>query len=121
VLAHVKGGRAAGYSVLELARRARGRIAPMTLVEAYAALVKAGKKSQARTALWTQFKEPTLDTLADGCRTLAMLWESAWLEGNGPTIAASLLVARSQTALRQIYEDPKFLPSCALGQIDAQL
>jgi hypothetical protein len=57
-------------------------------------------------------------TMTDGCCVLAMLWDSAWAEGGGPALAQTLLKRFNKPTLRGIYEDQKFLPSAALGQID---
>lgn len=117
----VKGGREAGFASVELMRRTRKRIPPMDVVEAYGALVLAGDKASAPTELWKQFGGETVKAIADGCRTLAMLWESAWAEGGGDKIAPAQLNEKTEKRLREIYEDRDFVPSKPLGQIDPLL
>ena len=116
-----KNGQEAGFAVLELARRCRKKLPPKSIVDAYGDLVLTGKKSQATAVLWSKFGTRTVDVIADGCRTLAMLWESAWVAGGGDQIAPSKLTAISEKRLQEIYEKTDFLPSKALGQIDAFL
>ena len=117
-MALVADGRHAGFATIELMRRTRQRLAPMTIVEAYGAIVKAKKTRTASSALWKEFKGETIANVADGCRTLAMLWESAWVNGGGDAIADTKLKAIGKKTLQKIYEDQEFLPSRALGQID---
>jgi hypothetical protein len=122
----VKGGQEAGYATIELMRRTRKAIKPIKIVEAYAALKlppkpDAAGQHLAADKLWSAFKKGTVKVMADGCRTLAMLWDSAWAEGNGKKIAASELVEIPSTKLRSIYEKQGFLKSVPLNGIDAQL
>ena len=117
-MALVADGRHAGFATIELMRRTRQRLEPMKIVEAYGALVKDKKTRTASTVLWTKFKDKTIANVADGCRTLAMLWESAWVNGGGDDIPDSKLKAISKKTLQKIYEDQDFLPSRALGQVD---
>jgi hypothetical protein len=117
----VQGGRNAGFAIIELMRRARQGVDPKLLVETYGALVQAHQKPKAPEELWTKFGEKTIDVIADGCRTLAMIWESAWMEGNGAQIPRTKLTRKRKTDLRKIYEDRNFVPSVPLGQIDQYL
>ncbi len=117
----VQGGQEAGYAIIELIRRSQGHIPPLDLVNAYGQLVTQGQESQAPSALWQQFGNATLTVMADGCCTLAMLWESAWVEGGGNAIVQSQLTAVSKNTLQSIYEDQTFVPSVPLGQIDQYL
>jgi hypothetical protein len=122
----VKGGHQAGYATLELMRRTRKAIQPMKIVDAYASLKLPAKPNAAgqhlaADKLWSTFKKGTVKVMADGCRTLAMLWDSAWAEGNGKKIAASELVEITTSKLRSIYEKQTFLKSVPLNSIDAQL
>ena len=117
----VTGGQEAGYAVIELARRARAGIAPIDLVEAYASILKTKAPKDRSAALWAKFGAKTVDTMADGCRVLAMLWDSAWHEGNGPAIDHSHLKVIGKKELQGIYEKQDFLPSKALGKIDPYL
>ena len=113
-LALVTGGRNAAFAVVMLSRSTRTKLPPMTIVEAFGALVQQKKKSTAPQVLWQKFGAQTIDRMVEGCRVLAMLWESAWVEGHGSAAPESIRPSR----LKQIYENQLFLPSVALGQID---
>jgi len=114
----VQGGRAAGFATIALMKRTRTTIPPKDIVDKYVEIVAAGKKHDAAELLWDKFHQDTIKVLADGCKTLAMIWESAWVEGGGGNIPPEKLKKITTTRLRQIYEKPDFLPSKALGQID---
>lgn len=117
----LQGGQNAGFATIELMRRTRARIQPIDLVEAYGALVLADERPTAPEVLWNKFKEQTIASMVDGCRTLAMLWESAWTEGIGNHAPPTQLGTKSKSRLKEIYEDCDFLPSKPLGQIDQHL
>jgi hypothetical protein len=118
-MATINGGQAAGFATIELMRRTRGRIKPFDIVTLYTHLVTSGHVNQAPAKLWEAFGDETVNCIVDSCRTLAMLWESAWIEGNGSAIPASSLVAVSHTALASLYNasSPEFLPSTLLNNI----
>lgn len=112
----VTGGRNAGFATIELMRRSRARLDPMTLVNTYAALKSGG--TSVSGGLWTKFGNKTIETMKDGCCVLAMLWDSAWAEGGGPALPQTLLKRFNRPTLRGIYERQTFLTSVPLGQID---
>jgi hypothetical protein len=58
--------------------------------------------------LWAAVGPATLACMADGCRTLAVLWSSAWKEAGAKAPPAE---ARSRSALRALYMDHNFAPS----------
>jgi hypothetical protein len=115
-MALVQGGQQAGFAVVELMRRTRNAIDPMTLVNAYAAVQNQGSM-QAAAALWAQFGAQTEAVIADGCKVLAMIWDSAWAEGNGPAIASNRLRLVAASRLMSLYGDQTFVPSRPLSQI----
>jgi len=58
--------------------------------------------------------------MADGCITLAQVWDSAWLEGNGKVNITYTGVVPSDT-LWNLYMNDTFLPSYTLDQIGLHL
>jgi hypothetical protein len=110
-------GRNAGFAIVKLMRSSRSKLGPMKLVEAYGALVIAKTQNQAPSALWQKFGKQTIARMTEGCRVLAMLWDSAWVEGHGAGTAEAIKPSR----LKQIYDSQSFVPSVALGQIDQYL
>jgi len=111
----VRGGQDAGFAVVELMRRTRNRIDPMALVEAYAGALRGD--GAASEVLWGKFGTSTGAATADGCRVLAMLWESAWSEGNGQVIDDDLLAAVPAKELIAFYSDQLFVPSLPLDEV----
>lgn len=119
----INGKQNAGFATLELMRRSRALIKPIDLVNTYGGLVSKGEEWKATGVLWKKFGSKSLEVIADGYRTLAMLWDSAWKEGGGDqTIKQSELVKRSEGEIRKIYEArEKFVPSVPLDKIDPYL
>src|SRR5215212_4731317 len=111
----VRGGQDAGFAVVELMRRTRNRIDPMALVEAYAGALRGD--GDASEVLWGKFGTATGAATADGCRVLAMLWESAWSEGNGQIIDDDLLAMVPAKELIAFYSDQLFVPSLLLDEV----
>ena len=122
-MATIAGGQAAGFATIELMRRTRARINPLDIVTLYGNLVANGQTSQASAKLWSKFGALTVDCIVDSCRTLAMLWDSAWIEGNGNLIPAGSLVKVSEHDLAKLYNatTPEFLPSTLLNNIAGEL
>lgn len=112
----VQGGQEAGFATVELMKRTRNRIDPMALVKAFAAARQGGKNTS--EVLWNDFGEATCEAIVDGCQVLAMLWDSAWREGNGQAIADNHLRAVTTKSLITLYSDQQFVPSLPLDEID---
>lgn len=116
----VTGGKAAARATLELMERAAATLPPMHILDAFE---QAGASSQQKVlaAMYTTLGTATATVLAEGARTLAMLWESAWKEGGGDAVASGELQARDPAKIRSIYTDPGFIPSVTLDKIDTLL
>ena len=106
-LPNVTDSREATLASVDLMRKTFANLSPKAIVDAFAA----GED------LWEQFGDATIATCVEGARTLAMLWESAWAEGNGGDIATSKLTARDKDALVTLYSDKDFIPSVTLKQL----
>ncbi len=106
-LPNVTGSRGATLAGFELMRKTFANLSPRAIVDAFAA----GED------LWDQFGAATIATCVEGARTLAMLWESAWAEGNGGDIGTSKLTARDKDDLVTLYSNKSFIPSCTLKQL----
>jgi hypothetical protein len=61
-----------------------------------------------------------MDVMADGCFTLAEIWDSAWEQGSADNTMPKT-VAVSETALERLYQDPDFMPSHTLDTISTVL
>ena len=99
---------------------------PLEMVETYAESWKEGTQTGHHNEindLWDKYGSRTIDTMIDGCKTLAMLWDSAWKEGNGDDIASSELTERDEeTLLTEICDkDKEFFTSTGLDGIKDRL
>jgi len=107
-------GREAAWETLELMRRARATLDPMEVVEFYA---ENKGEPDVNARLWAEFGTRTVETMVDGCRVLAMLWDSVWSLGDGDAIAEAQLTWKQSARLRDICKVPGFLPSLRLADI----
>jgi hypothetical protein len=112
----VSSGKEGAKAAIELMERSAERIPPRDLVDAY---IEAGGKNvvAVQDALWTQFGDPTIETMADGARVLAKIWEGAWKEGQGSQISAAKLKPIPPNTLIGYCEDTKFVESLNLDEI----
>jgi hypothetical protein len=78
--------------------------------DAYHIWVQTGGASD---QMWAALGEQTIDCMADGCRTLAMIWSSAWTEAKAAAPAATAL---DRTTLRKLYVDRGFGPVAVLDR-----
>lgn len=108
----VANGHAAAVAVVELMDRAFHDLKPRDIIKAF----------NAEADLWTKFGNQTVDLMAAGALTLAMIWESAWKQGHGKTkISSADLGPVDQKGLAKLYLDPGFVPSKTIDQIGALL
>lgn len=103
----ITGAGAAALATVELMRQTFDNLAPREILDAFVA----------EEDLWDRFGDATIATCVEGARTLALLWQSAWAEGNGEAIAASKLTARDKDDLVALYSDEEFIPSLTLKQL----
>ena len=117
----VHGGHEAAVRTVELMRNTFNTIQPADICKAYdAALRDEQPKSQILSMLWHTFGADTVRVMADGCRHLAMLWESAWEEGDGDSNVGDL-EASSNDDLKFLYNKKDFLQSFLLTEIGNHL
>jgi hypothetical protein len=67
--------------------------------------------------LWKKFGNTTIQVMADGARTLAAIWQSAWDHGGGSNVSPSKLTEVRRDNLSDRYNDPTFVPSLYLDDI----
>jgi hypothetical protein len=106
----ITGHHAAATAVVELMHRTIDRLPPATLIDDWVS-AKHGAAHPRSDALWQRLGQPTIDCLADGVQTLAMLWTSAWKEARAKAPAAT---PASIDDLTRLYLDPAFAPSTYL-------
>ncbi len=113
-----QGGKGAALRVIKLMKQTINLIDPETLVRAYNEESTPGTRIE---RLWNDFGEDSITSIANGCRCMAEIWESAWDEGGGPNIPHSKLKAVSKDLLASIYRPQSFLPSRALKDMEPLL
>jgi hypothetical protein len=114
VLKKISSGYGAAQASIELMRRTHERLEPERICEVFDNL-GGGHSQSVIKGLWEQLGPETVACIADGARTLAMLWDSAYAAAKSPAFSGAV----SQAALRKIYENKKFLPSLHLANLDA--
>jgi hypothetical protein len=118
--AQVKTGHGAAVAVVRLMDRTAQQIDPTALVNAFIA-TGGGKSMAVTTTLFNQFGDATARVMADGIKTLAMLWDSAWdVAGAEGKFTADLGGVKFDD-LQTLYEDTSFVQSLDLASIGSVL
>jgi hypothetical protein len=109
VTSTIKGGMQAADAVVQLMEQTIARLDPEKLVEKWIET----KGNNHISDLWDAVGDDTAACIAEGALTLAMLWQSAWVEGKGDqTVAADSLDQQvSKSWLRARYGKAAFAPS----------
>ena len=89
---------------------------PADIVDAYIA-AGGGLSRKMTDEMWKRFGTATATAMADGARTLALIWESAWAVGKGNKLKDKQLQPVNKAALQKLYEDPNFVRSLVLDDI----
>jgi len=103
----VTGGAAAAHRVVTLMKDTLGLIPPIEVIDAFNA--ETGRDRIGH--MWDVLGDRTCRTIGNGCIALAHLWQSAWMEGHGNSIAVSKLKALDRNTLKGYYMDRSFLES----------
>ena len=86
-------GYQAAQASLELMRRAHGFLPPITICDIYNKL-RGGSGQAVIKGLWDQLGTDTVKCIADGARTLAMLWEAKRRRADCRRTLAALATSR---------------------------
>jgi hypothetical protein len=113
-------GKEVARSTVELMDKVAHILPPMTILDSYEK-AGAGTRQATLNAMWEDLGEETAKVMALGARYLAMLWESAWVAGDGDEIAPAKLKELDPDDVRHRYIDPTFVPSKTLGEIESEL
>jgi hypothetical protein len=112
----IQTGFEAAKATIGMMREVFQRIPPRKIVQFY--IDSDTKPKQLAEDMWEEFGEGTIECMRDGVHLLAVLWQSAWVLGNGDqTIAASALKALTQQKAMKICQDEDFLPSLPVSKI----
>jgi hypothetical protein len=89
---------------------------PRTLIDTFEKSFAPGSPSHT-DALWSAFHKETGQVMALSVKTLAMLWDSAWKAGSGSKNHGH----RRPEDLRAAYENPNFLRSVTVDEIEDEI
>jgi hypothetical protein len=109
-------GREAALAVVELMKEVAGTLPPTEIIDAYERSFAPGSPSHNK-ALWADLGVRTGEVMALGVRTLAMIWDAAWTEGNGNAQPVRL----DPDDLRTLYENPDFMRSVTVDEIEHEI
>ena len=103
----------AGHAVVALMKRSINRLPPEVICQTWV------DSNHHVVQMWDALGKKTMDCLADGCKTLAMLWSSAWAQAGAAAPSAQPI---DRDALKALYMDQDFgsslyLTEYATGQI----
>lgn len=105
---------AAAEATVALMRQTFSAIKPADLVTAF--MAGRGEEKSLSAALWKKFGTRTIRVMQAGTHLLAVLWESAWVLGNGESYGGSLRALTVDEA-KGIYEPTLFLKSYYINEI----
>jgi hypothetical protein len=104
--------------IIKMMRETFTSIPPMDIVDAFGNFD--GKPKARAEHLWKLFGKKTIKNMQRGAHAVAVLWESAWIVGNGEGNVAST-GALSEAEAMKICADFDFMPSVSIGRIGALL
>ena len=108
----------AAKRTIAMMRETFNAIPPMDIVEAFVGFD--GKPKERSVHLWKKFGKRTIKVMQGGSHFVAVLWESAWLLGNGEANMASPRSLEEKEAM-DICSDSEFLPSFTIDHIGSVL
>ena len=111
-------GLEAAQATISLMRDTFKRIPPVDIVDAFVKF--SGSRKARADAFWRQFGKNTLKCMQDGTHLIAVLWESAWVEGEGESHVKGTKALTEKKAM-SIVADRLFLPSMSVDKIGAEL
>lgn len=106
----IRGGKAAAKLVIELMRSTHQNLPPMKIIETFDNNAGKGKYERA----WETLGEGTVKNVANGCYHMAVLWQSAWVEGGGKAVGKNQLGAIDHQDLIELYSNYHFVQSYRL-------
>ena len=104
-------GRDAAAAVVALMQRTVNRLPPLTIVDLFDQHMGSGQVE----TMWDDLKDRTAACMQDGAKTLARVWEAAWRAGTGEDRSQG--GAFAQKDLRNLYNNPTFLPAFTLQNV----
>lgn len=115
-MALVSDGREAALATLKLMRNVAITLPPRTIINTYEESFQPGSPSH-NQAMWQALDKKTGVVMAMGAKTLAMLWDSAWIAGGGTNDPGRI----DQATLKGFYEDPNFIRSVTIDDVEQEI
>lgn len=109
----VPDGRSAAVATLQCMHDVAKVLPPRKIIDAYERSFEPESLPHA-AALWQDLGKPTGKVMAIGVRTLALIWESAWVAGGGSTNAGRVSPAK----VKRHYQNPHFVKSVTVDEIE---
>ncbi|MDD5363427.1 MAG: hypothetical protein PHN88_14990 [Ignavibacteria bacterium] len=110
----INGGKESAMLTIDLMRNTFKTLPPMEIIDAFNE-----KEGRARTDyMWKKLGDKTNIVLSEGCKILAVIWQSAWEEGNGDLISESKLTEIPKDRLKELYMDRDFLEAKRLNEME---
>lgn len=113
----IQTGQEAAEYTLKLMRDTIGTIDPKRM----SVVLMEGKKNFKSIAarFYDEFGDDTITLMQNGTHTLAVLWESAWVLGNGEANVSNL-GSIGENAAKNFFQDDTKIPSCYINEIAAE-
>jgi hypothetical protein len=112
----IQTGFEAAKATIGMMRTVFERIPPRKIVQFY--IESDAKPKELAEDMWKEFGQGTVECMQDGVHLLAILWQSAWVAGDGEqTVAAASIKALTQQKAMKICQDEDFLPSMPINKI----
>ncbi len=104
----------AAQLTIDMMRQTFKSIPPRKIVEVFGSFD--GKPKERAELLWKKFGPKTITNMQSGAHLLAVLWESAWVKGNGERNVKSTAALSEENAM-EICARPNFVPSVTIDRI----
>jgi hypothetical protein len=101
-------GKNAAIAVVKLMAKVHENLPPEEICISFAENIGKRKKYD---NMWEDLGTKTIENIAWGCHMMAVLWESAWVTGKGDRFSDGALIELDQQVLKDLYNDPDFVPS----------
>ena len=100
----------AAVRVVKLMKKTFQNLKPEEVIDSWKAAAGSGKYNK----MWADLGTQTVKNIAEGSKVMAILWQSAWINGNGNQIADSELKEISKQKLMDLYNLKTFAESFRL-------
>ena len=103
-------GKDAAVRVIQLMKKTIQSLPPEDVITSWKNAAGQGKYDK----MWADLGTRTIKNIAEGCKVMAILWQSAWTAGNGSSIKDTDLKEITQQKLMSLYNKKTFAESFRL-------